>query len=168
MKFFSRFQWGLCLLIWPLWAFAHPFYFSLTQVDHNPQNQSLEVTIKLFTDDIEQALEAQGTDKLYLGDAKEHQSSDRYLTTYLEQHLQFWVNGKAATYQYLGKEVELDVLWAYVEIDSVPELSTVKVLNNLLLEHFEDQQNVVQFRVGNQKESMLLRKGSVEDEVDFE
>jgi hypothetical protein len=167
MKFFLPLKPLLLLLSCPFWAFIHPFYFSLTQVDYNPSTESLEITVKLFTDDIEQALEVQGTGRLYLGSEKEATETDRYLETYLKQHLEFVVNGAKMEYQYLGKEVELDVLWVYVEIMNVPAIKSVKVRNDLLHEMFDTQQNVVQFRVGNEKRSMLLRKDMAEDKVEF-
>lgn len=156
------------LLFIPLVGFVHPFYFSLTQIDHNPQTESLEITLKLFTSDIEQALEAQGTGSLFLGEEKEAKEADRYIQTYLEQHLQLKVNGELKQYDFLGKEVELDVVWCYVEVLAVPELKELEIKNTLLIEFFEEQQNVVQIKVGNQKKSALLRKGASSETLVFD
>jgi len=156
------------LLFIPLVGFVHPFYFSLTQIDHNPQTESLEITLKLFTTDIEQALEAQGTGSLFLGEEKEAKEADRYIQTYLAQHLQLKVDGELKQYDFLGKEVELDVVWCYVEVLAVPELKELEIKNTLLIEFFEEQQNVVQIKVGNQKKSALLRKGASSETLVFD
>lgn len=156
------------LLILPLLGFVHPFYFSLTQIDHNPETQSLEITLKLFTTDIEQALEASGTGRLFLGEEKEVAEADRYIETYVRDHLELKVDGQLLEYKFLGKEVELDVVWCYVEVLSVPELKQLEIKNTLLLEMFDEQQNVVQIKVGNQKKSALLRKGSTTETIVFD
>ncbi|MFK7920736.1 MAG: DUF6702 family protein [Bacteroidia bacterium] len=156
------------LLILALSGFVHPFYFSLTQIDHNPETQSLEITLKLFTTDIEQALEANGTGRLNLGAEKELGEADRYIETYLRDHLELKTDGQLLEYEFLGKEVELDVVWCYVEVLSVPELKQLEIKNTLLIEMFEEQQNVVQIKVGNQKKSALLRKGSTTETIIFD
>ncbi|MEL7339619.1 MAG: DUF6702 family protein [Bacteroidota bacterium] len=159
----------LILLILPTLGFIHPFYFSLTQIDHNPQTNSLEITVKLFTGDIELALEAQGTGRMFLGEAqKEHIKADLYLERYLKQHFQLNVNGEAVQYEYLGKEVELDVVWCYVEVANVADVRKLVIKNSLLVEEFEDQQNVVQVKIGKQKKSALLGKGAIEESLSFE
>ncbi|MEM6342287.1 MAG: DUF6702 family protein [Bacteroidota bacterium] len=156
------------LLIIPLMGFVHPFYFSLTQIDHNPKTESLEITLKIFTGDMEQALAVHGAGPLFLGEGKENKAADRYLRTYLERNFKLKVNGESRPYEYLGKEVELETLWIYVEVLSVPEVKEIEVTNKLLIEIYEEQQNVVQIKVGDQKKGALLRKGLTTDTVPFD
>lgn len=40
-------------------AFAHPFYVSITSVDYNPSKKRVEVSCRLFYDDLEVALKNQ-------------------------------------------------------------------------------------------------------------
>ena len=37
-------------------GFSHKFYVSLVQVQFNPENKALEITMKIFTDDLEYAI----------------------------------------------------------------------------------------------------------------
>lgn len=145
----------------------HPFYVSICQIDHNPEAKSLELTFKIFTDDLEKALEAQGTGKLYLGDPREAQEADRYLYNYLKSQVVIVVNGDTAAFRYVGKEVEMDVTWCYVEIASVAEVKKIAVANRILLEIYEDQTNIVHVKVDGKQKSMLLRKGKIADAVEF-
>lgn len=145
----------------------HPFYVSICQIDHNPEAKSLELTFKIFTDDLEKALEAQGTGKLYLGDPREAQDADRYLYNYLKNQVVIVVNGDTAAIRYVGKEVEMDVTWCYVEIAQVTEVKKITVTNRILLEIYEEQTNLVHVKAGGQQKSMLLRKGKTVDTVEF-
>ncbi|MEL6842947.1 MAG: DUF6702 family protein, partial [Bacteroidota bacterium] len=128
----------------------------------------LEITIKLFTGDIEIALEAQGTDRLFLGEAeKEHEKADLYLQRYLQQHLQLTVNGEEVEYEFLGKEVEIDVLWCYAEVPNVAILENLTVKNTMLFEELDGQQNVVLVKSGKQKKSNLFIDGNAEQTFSF-
>lgn len=163
-----------CLAVLPVFllaiavsGFRHPFYVSICQIDHNPEVKSLEITFKIFTDDLERALEAQGTGKLYLGDARESPEADRYLHNYLKNQVEIVVNGDTTAFRYVGKEVEMDVTWCYVEIAQVTEVKKIAVTNRILLEIYEEQTNLVHVKAGDRQKSMLLRKGKVTDTVEF-
>ena len=46
----------------------HPFYISVCSINHNIDTNTLEISFQFFTDDLEQALEINGTGQIYLGD----------------------------------------------------------------------------------------------------
>src|SRR5688500_14334850 len=50
----------LMLLVCVLGAFskaeAHPYHISVAEIKYNPKTQSLEIALKLFTDDLEETL----------------------------------------------------------------------------------------------------------------
>ncbi|RIK75977.1 hypothetical protein DCC62_12210, partial [candidate division KSB1 bacterium] len=104
---------------------------------------------------------------LYLGDPREAQEADRYLYNYLKNQVVIVVNGDTATFRYVGKEVEMDVTWCYVEIAQVTEVKKIAVTNRILLEIYEEQTNIVHVKAGGRQKSMLLRKGNVTDMVEF-
>ena len=146
---------------------THPFYISVCQVDHDPDTRTLEITFKIFIDDLEQTLEAQGTGKLHLGTDRESDAADRYIARYLEQHVLIEIDGRTLTGNYLGKETESDVIWCYVEMEDVPSIHTITVTNTLLIDMFEDQTNMVHIKANGQKKSMLLTRVLDRDTVKF-
>jgi hypothetical protein len=146
---------------------THPFYISVCQVDHNSDIRMLEITVKIFIDDLEQTLEAQGTGKLHLGTDRESDAADRYIARYLEQHVLIEINGRTLKGNYLGKETELDVIWCYVEMENVPSIRSITVTNTLLIDLFEDQTNMVHIKANGQKKSMLLTRDLDRDTVEF-
>lgn len=146
---------------------THPFYISVCQMDHNPDTHGLEITFKIFIEDLEQALEAQGTGKLHLGTSRESEDTDRYIARYLEQHVLIEVNGQPLIGKYLGKEAEMDVVWCFVEMKDVPSINTITVTNTLLIDMFEDQTNMVHIEANGQKKSMLLTRVQDRDTVKF-
>lgn len=146
---------------------AHPFYVSVCRIDHNPETRALEMSFRIFTDDLEQTLEALGTGSLRLGTGREAEKADLYIGRYLVRHVVFEINGKRMDADFLGKEVEEEATWCYVEITGVPELKSIAVTNTLLLETFEDQVNLVHVNAHGQKKSMLFSRLQEKDTLTF-
>ena len=157
----------ISILVAPPQGMAHQFYISICEMDHNPDTHTLEITFKIFTDDLEQTLEAQGTGKLHLGPDRESEAADRYISRYLEQHVSIEIDGRLLEAKYLGRETESEVTWCYAEIGDVPSISTVTVINTLLIEMFEDQTNVIHIKTNDQKKSMLLTRAKDRGTVEF-
>jgi len=145
----------------------HPFYVSVCQIDHNPQNQSLEITIKVFTDDLEKTLEETTDERLFLGSDREPSVADSLIMEYLYEKLKIRVNQQPAQMKYLGKEVEMQVTWCYIEVKEVPGVREIEVINTIFLETYDTQTNLVNIRVGDKKKSMLLNQRKQQDVVDF-
>jgi hypothetical protein len=146
---------------------AHDFHLSLTEIRHNSENKTLEISIKLFTDDLQEALVLAGAPKLELGTPNEPPTANEYIESYLKQHFELSVNGKPTEFVYLGKEAELDATWCFVEVKDIRKVKTIEASNTLLLEAFDDQTNMLNLFINGQKKSGLARKGSSRLSFDF-
>lgn len=146
------------LATWP----AHEFYLSLMQMDHRPERQTIEVSIKVFTDDLIAALEEAGAPPMNIATPAEHEDADQYVERYLQLHLEVEVNGQHKKLHYIGKETEAEAVWCYMEISDVAELNSLKVRNTLLHEMFDSQVNMVNINANGRQRSGLARNGSAE------
>ncbi|MCB0653182.1 MAG: hypothetical protein KDC85_18050 [Saprospiraceae bacterium] len=148
----------------------HKYHIGKCLIDYNQREKAIQVSQFIFLDDLEAALRAQGADKLFLCTEKEAEKAETYLARYLAQHLQFEVNGKAKSFVFIGKESSEDLLgvWCYLEITEVAPLKEVRFRNDLLMEIYDDQKNVIIFKGPNNKEaSFLFEKGKAEDKLAF-
>lgn len=146
---------------------AHPFYVSICQLYFNRETSALEIWVKIFTDDLANALEKEGHSQLYLGEAHEDPKTDSYLFQYLKKELTFQINGKQADYQFVGKESEDAVVWTYLEIKDVTELKSVQVNCKLLTGVFDTQNNMIQVEKDNKTKNLLLNKRETTGTVTF-
>lgn len=146
---------SLCILTAPF----HDFHTSVIQIDHNEKNKSLEITVRLFTDDLCLALENSGAPKMELGTQSEPPSANEYIESYLKEHFSLTVNGKKAEYNYLGKEAQLDATWCYLEVEKVSNVRKLEVENSIMLHEFDDQTNLVNLNIKGKKKSGMGRKG---------
>jgi len=146
---------------------THDFHLSLTEITHNEEKRTLEVSIKLFTDDLLVALQKAGAPKMELGTEEEPPQANEYIESYLKAHFKLTVNGKPAEFNYLGKEAELDATWCYVEVKNVRQVQSLEVQNSFMLEAFEDQTNMVNLNMNGRKKSGLARKGNTKLKFEY-
>ena len=149
----------LFLIIVPLLSFtAHKYYLSLTQIEYSKEEKSLQVIINVFMDDIETALNKNYTIDLQLTAKNELKDAEVYFEKYLREKLNFSVNKNNVDFKYLGKEYEGDLVYFYLEVSDIKNPTSLELSNKLLLDHFEEQQNVVKMKVGKKRRSKILNK----------
>ena len=67
--------------------------------------------------------------------------------------------GRVYELNYLGAEVEDDVMWCYLEVEKVKKVKSITVTNTVLHEVWEDQENLVHFRAFGDVKSARLYVG---------
>ncbi len=161
------------ILIFSLFLFcsvqanSHPFYVSICQIDFNKENQTLEISVKTFVNDLLLALKNGGAPELFIGEKRENAKTDDYIYDYLKRNLKIKVNGKAVNYSFIGKELETDVVWSYLEIEGVAQLKKIEVECSVLTEVFDTQSNIIQVNDGTGIRNLLLSKRKTVDSISF-
>ena len=56
----------------------HDFHFSKCLLEYKPAEEILQVSWHIFLDDVEQAIENQGVEKLFLCTEREHEKGESY------------------------------------------------------------------------------------------
>ena len=149
----------LLLFILPLLAFGvHEYYISLTKVEFVPQKKVVQITMKVFIDDLERALEKRNEVRLKLATDQEDKGTDAYVERYLSQKFQIWINEEEKPFAYLGKEYDNDAAYLYLEIVNVEEVRSVEVRNAMLVEEFPSQLNYIKIKVGKVLKTLILSK----------
>src|SRR3954468_22392466 len=75
-------------------AVAHPFYVSVTEINHNQKQQNLEISCKTFLDDMEKTLEKQYKTPVELTKPKDPKKAQQMVSEYIKKHLLLKVDGK--------------------------------------------------------------------------
>ncbi|MDX6745809.1 DUF6702 family protein [Polaribacter sp. PL03] len=158
----------LLLLVIPLLSFsAHKYYLSLTQIKFKEETKSVQIIINVFIDDIETALNKDYNIDLQLTTTKELKDNDVYFEKYLRNKLQFKINNSAQEYNYIGKEYEGDLVYFYLEIENIAQISSIEVSNKILMKHFPQQENLIKSKVGKKNKSVLLSKDNYKETLTY-
>lgn len=160
---------GILVLFLALSSFTvwHRFYVSVTQIDYNQNKNRIEISIRIFIDDLEKALEKKYNKKLYLATSIENSKSSELIEEYLFEKLQIKVNNKLDKLVFLGIEYESDVIICYVKVSYSKKISNFEVYNSVLTEIYSEQQNIVHTKINNETNSFLLTKGSPKQVIKY-
>ena len=135
----------------------HPFHSSVTEMSYNAKDQSWEISIRLFQDDLEQTFSSSTGRKFRMvpGDA----ASEKVLDAYIRKHFRFHAGKQITTpYRWIGTEQQQDAIWVYLEIPTTADLAGSYLENSFFLDEFEDQTNLVSWSFQGAKKSYLFRK----------
>lgn len=145
----------------------HKFYVSVTQIDYLPSKKRIEITNRIFIDDLEKALQKKYNKKVLLTSSKEIPEAEELIKSYLNEKMQISVNNKVQKIVFLAREVEGDVLILYSKIAISKKISTFEVSNSILIEVFEEQQNIVHTNINSNKKSFLMTNTHVQDKIKY-
>jgi hypothetical protein len=137
----------------------HKFYVSIYQVDFVPEKKRVEITARIFIDDLNLALEQEFKTKINLGEISETSQDVLFLEKYLTKHLRISIDGKEKSVLFLSKEIENNVVIVYLKISDVKKINAIKIHNNALLELYEDQQNIIQTNFLKKKKNYIFTGG---------
>ena len=165
----------MALIVVALLAFstaAHPIHLAVTEIAYSEKEKSLQVIHKIFVDDlelhIEQKAKSSGQEiRLHLNTPKEHPMTDALVQAYLSEHFQVRVNGKNGNSIFVGKEYENGAVWIYSEFPNLPKPRQLDIQANLLIDLYDDQNNLVNLEISGKTGSLRFRKGYTRDVVAF-
>jgi hypothetical protein len=158
----------LLLFMLPLLSMAaHKYYVAVFQLEYVPAKRVVQVTSRIFIDDLEAALQKKHGRKFYLGTSAEVKDADAVLKQYFSEKIHVKINGKDQSVIFLGKETEDDVLVCYSKITADAPVKSIQVHNTVLFEIYEEQQNIIHTKVSSNKKSLLLTNDKPEGELKF-
>ncbi|MBP6424087.1 MAG: hypothetical protein KA278_00035 [Flavobacterium sp.] len=135
---------------------AHKFYMAIFQVNYAPEKKMLQVTSRIFIDDLNLALEKKYGKKTFLGSEKESNEDITNLKKYFTENLIFKVNGQTKSVLFLSKELEGDLLICYCRVTDVAKFNSVEITNTVLTHWNSEQQNILHFNVFGEKKTFLF------------
>ncbi|MFI0428350.1 DUF6702 family protein [Mariniflexile sp. HMF6888] len=148
----------LILLIVPFFAFVaiHKYYISVTQIDYIQNKQSVQITTRIFIDDLEKLLRERYDETITLASVNEPSTTDLYIERYLNEKIKIKINNKEASLSFIGKEYDVDLVKCYLEIEGVKEIESFEISNEVLFDLYSDQQNIIKTKINSQQKSVIL------------
>ena len=134
----------------------HPIFVSVTEIEHNAKEKTLEISCKIFTDDFEKALRSFYKTHVDLLDEKIKPAMDKLVNDYVQKHMKILVDGKLAGLQFIGFEKIEEGIYSYYQVDNIAFPKKIEVTDNVLLEYNAQQMNLVHVTVGGERKSGKL------------
>lgn len=150
---------GLLLCKWflPVWMSAvHPFYMSVTEIRYNAPRKTLEISCRIFSDDLENALKKQHNTTFDIIRPANRPAVDTMIARYLTRHLQLNADGKALSLHYLGYRIEEDATWCFLEVKGVPPPKKLDLQNDILYKEHSTQSHMIHAIVNDKRQSTKI------------
>ena len=131
------------------------------QVNYAAEKKMIQITSRIFVDDLNKGIEKKYNKKTYIGTDKETHADIELLKKYLSENLSIKINGQLKTIAFLSKELEADdVLVCYSRITAVEKFKTLEISNTVLVDWNAEQQNITHISAFGTKRSVLFTESS--------
>ncbi|WP_298221232.1 DUF6702 family protein [Flavobacterium sp.] len=135
---------------------VHKFYISIYQIHFVPQKKRIEITTRIFIDDLNKALLTKYAKTTHVGEAEETPEDVALMNQYLAEHFTIKVNGNKKPFIFMSKELENNVVIGYYKVNDIAKIISLDIKNTSLMEVFSEQQNIIQTNFNGKKQSLLL------------
>lgn len=132
-------QWMLTGML----SMAHPFFMSVIDINHNPKEAALEISVRIFSDDLEKTLQQYSKQKINILSPADKPVIEKQLLAYMTDRLKLAVNGKPVRFTLVGYEQQMESTWCYFEIEKQPVVNQVAVDCSLLYDYETNQVNII-------------------------
>ncbi len=147
----------------------HPIHVSVTEMEYSEKNKSLQITTRIFIDDLELSVRKQtGKESLDLLEPGPGMTTDQLVSAYLKEHFKVSIDGKPVHMNYLASEIEEPAIICYLEIENVKKLKTISVTNTVIQETHDDQSNLVHITYKSPVKSYRLVREKPTETYKFE
>jgi hypothetical protein len=149
-------------------ALLHPLHVSVTEIEMDAKEKRLEIMMRVFMDDLEVTLrEKYKTPDLDVLNPK-GRTVDQMMEEYLKLHFKIALDTKAQVMKYLGHEQEGDAFIFYIEVANVKKWKTIQIQNDIIMEMYDDQSNIVHVTSNETVKSIRLTTKRSVDQLTFE
>jgi len=138
--------------------FTHDLHMSNTDIHYKSDQKALQLSVRMFIDDLEDAIEKNTDEELILFSDKESPQADSLIEAYINENLKITIDQKPMSGIFIGREMteDLSAIWSYIEIENVDAFESNNIKNSLLLEMFDDQRNMIHVKVDNKRKAFHI------------
>jgi hypothetical protein len=139
----------------------HKHYVSITEMEYVKEDKTIQVSIQLTGHDLEYAINQLSQVRRELKPVcKDSYDSTLILTElYLSDRLNITIKDEVYSGKVIGIENNNDGnAYVYLVIPNVKKIKTFTIKNTLLMDHFENQQNITHLKYGKQKKTRTFTR----------
>ena len=134
----------------------HDYYVSSTEVVFTEDKQQLQVTTRVFIEDLEAYFNSQTEDKIQLQPDLEPAKIDSLVHIFFKNNFNLFFNKKEVAINYIGRQYKEDQILIFAEAADVSPPSSFEIHNTILIPFRMGQQNIVHLKTTNTKKSFLM------------
>ena len=161
------------LLIASQVVIAHEYHVGIIEMEFNKDSSSIEVSLKLNTQDLNAVLKKIYKEEIGLNAPEETSNSDSLLNDYLSNNISVSIDSVSKKYNYIGHEYEEEYCYIYIEFVDIKEVNQLYINCTILGEvgmsdhGHSHQSNLVNIKINGQLKSLYLNPHNREATIEF-
>ncbi len=142
----------------------HDIHISVCDINENRGTDGLELTFKIFYDDLLKAVGLEMGEEL----PEEYGNADTLIHRYIEDHFKLKINGEHVRLQYVESVSSPPAVWTTMSISYNEPIRSIYVRNDILTELYDDQRNLVNLRIDKEKSSLSFDTEMIDKNIVLE
>jgi len=134
----------------------HPLFISVTEIEHNQKQKTVEISCKIFTDDFEKTLRMNTKEKVDLLNPALKSQMEKLVNSYIQKHLIVQIDSRQVAMNFLGYEQQEEGITSYFQVENIASIKKIQVFNNLLYEFNVQQMGIIHAIVNGTRKSSKL------------
>jgi hypothetical protein len=148
-------------------VYDHPFYVTVTEINYNEKEKLIEISCKMFSDDLEKELTKYSHHDIDLSKPANKTQNEKTISDYVQKHLQIAIDGNQVGLQFVGTENESDATWSYFQVNNIAGLKKIEINNSLMYESFQSETNLIHVMVKGKRKSAKLDEPETKASFNF-
>ena len=153
-KIFNHFFW--IIVVFPLISFTHEYYVSITEVVYVSEKQQLQLTTRVFTDDMEAYFNSQTNENIQLSPDHNPILIDALVERFFQNNFKVFFDNNKLEISYLGRQYQEDQMLIFAEVTELSPPTSYKIQNTILIPFRTKQQNIVRVKNNITQKSFLM------------
>lgn len=138
-------------------VFAHPVHLSVSNISISDQHDSIAISIKCFTDDLNAATFQHLTN---INKTVEQNSNNppatKHIITYVKNNFIIHLNGIPHPLLNITIETDMETIRLKAFIFAEKEVNSIEIDNTLILNLYPDQTNMLVYSYGNKQQGIMF------------
>lgn len=134
----------------------HPIFVSVTEIEHNAKDKTLEISCKIFTDDFEKTLRQTYKGTVDLLKPKDKNAMNKIVSEYVQKHLQVTADGRVTNLQFLGYQQDEEGIISFYQVNNIASVKKIEITDNILYEYKKEQISIIHCIVNGSRKSTKL------------
>ncbi|MGB2341065.1 MAG: DUF6702 family protein [Flavobacteriaceae bacterium] len=153
-KIFIHFFW--VIVVFPLISFTHEYYVSITEVVYVSEKHQLQLTTRVFTDDMEAYFNSQTNENIQLSPDHNPILIDALVERFFQNNFKVFFDNNKLEISYLGRQYQEDQMLIFAEVTELSPPTSYRIQNTILIPFRTKQQNIVRVKNNITQKSFLM------------
>ena len=143
----------------------HPVHVTLTSIEHLEDKNEINIFFKFLKEDFTNLINEKYKFEINISEHDLNKETIDLINTYINESFRLHLNNKnKADLEFIKYKIDEEAIWLYYKHKPENIINSIKIINLLLLDNFENPTNLLIFKNSNTEKGYMLnqKKNTIE------